>query len=348
MKIIVHSCYPILNRNQNLLRGIVDVSVVDLLKQMVRLKEIGWTRGIDLFTSDVGLDPEPDAILFLDMPRPGDPSFESARRLGKPLFLLAWESSIINPDNVSPEQHEFFQHVFTHDDCLVDGKKYIKIAYSFVFPTKIPPKKEPLRFSCLIAGNKISDHPLELYSARKQVIDWFQSNHPEEFDLFGQGWDLVVPSKTLGEKIWNHLPSSIRHIFPRYKAYKGTVADKIDLYRNYRFSFCFENARGLPGYISEKIFHSIFAGCVPIYLGAPNIGEFIPKACYIDYRDFPTMQDLYSHLKNISESEYSLYQKAIQQFLEIEHSGLFSQDYFCRTILDCIDISLSGNATKRK
>ena len=39
-------------------------------------------------------------------------------------------------------------------------------------------------------------------------------------------------------------------------------------------------------FITEKIFHAIIAGCVPIYLGAPNICKFIPKKTFVDLRDF--------------------------------------------------------------
>jgi hypothetical protein len=54
----------------------------------------------------------------------------------------------------------------------------------------------------------------------------------------------------------------------------------------YKFSICYENARDTPGYITEKIFDCFFAGCVPIYWGANNITDHIPKECFIDKRDF--------------------------------------------------------------
>ncbi|KAB7887432.1 hypothetical protein GBG19_10625 [Poseidonibacter ostreae] len=67
---------------------------------------------------------------------------------------------------------------------------------------------------------------------------------------------------------------------------------------------CYENARDIPGYITEKIFDSFFAGCVPVYLGADNITEHIPKECFIDKREFDTYEKLYKYLKNMSDEEY--------------------------------------------
>ncbi|WP_226896450.1 glycosyltransferase family 10 domain-containing protein [Poseidonibacter ostreae] len=60
----------------------------------------------------------------------------------------------------------------------------------------------------------------------------------------------------------------------------------------------------MPGYITEKIFDSFFAGCVPVYLGADNITEHIPKECFIDKREFDTYEKLYKYLKNMSDEEY--------------------------------------------
>jgi len=41
----------------------------------------------------------------------------------------------------------------------------------------------------MIAGNKRSSHPLELYSERLRAIEWFEKEHPADFDLYGIGWN---------------------------------------------------------------------------------------------------------------------------------------------------------------
>jgi hypothetical protein len=42
------------------------------------------------------------------------------------------------------------------------------------------------------------------------------------------------------------------------------VDSKKNTLEKYKFSICYENARDIPGYITEKIFDCFFAGCVPI------------------------------------------------------------------------------------
>ncbi len=45
------------------------------------------------------------------------------------------------------------------------------------------------RFCALVAANKRSSHRAELYSERRRAIRWFERHHPEQFDLYGVGWN---------------------------------------------------------------------------------------------------------------------------------------------------------------
>lgn len=56
----------------------------------------------------------------------------------------------------------------------------------------------------------------------------------------------------------------------------ASVEDKLGTLRHFRFALCFENCV-FPGYVTEKVFDCFLSGCVPIYLGAPDITDFIPK-----------------------------------------------------------------------
>uniref|UniRef100_UPI00404791C4 hypothetical protein n=1 Tax=Aliarcobacter sp. TaxID=2321116 RepID=UPI00404791C4 len=41
----------------------------------------------------------------------------------------------------------------------------------------------------MISGNKKVNHPLELYSKRLESIEWFENNHPQDFEFYGMGWN---------------------------------------------------------------------------------------------------------------------------------------------------------------
>ncbi len=332
--VVCHSNYEVLNKNGNMLNGMGNVSVKDFLKQMAELKRQGLENDIVFKTSDEISVHDVDAFTFVDMPEIDSVYFRSAISTGKPMFLLAWESGIINPRNSNPQFHASFRTIFTYDDTLIDNDKYIKVGYSFDFLESIQQNYDGKKLCCLIAGNKASSHPLELYSHRREVIDWFEKNHPNEFDLYGQGWNKNIPPRNLMDRIVNRFTFINQHLKPRHASYRGEVNDKLAIYRKYLFSICYENARNLPGYISEKIFDCFFAGCVPVYWGAPNISDYIPESCYIDRRKFEDNEALYAYLSQMRESEYFGYLHSIEDFLQNGKKGVFSVDYFSKKIID--------------
>lgn len=333
-KIILHSNYSILNKNGNMLNNEGDVSVKDFLYQMSKLKEIGLKSDIYFYTSDeIDID-ESSAVIFIDMPNEKDTYFLKVQKSGKKLYLMAWESGIINSRNFDVNLHDIFEKIFTYDDNLIDNKKYIKLAYSFKFPETIQKKYKDKKLCCLIVGNKSSEHPFELYSHRLKLIEWFEKNHPNDFDLYGQGWNKIIPPKNIFHRAINKYGFLNQFLKPKRISYKGSVEDKLETYSNYKFAVCYENARDLTGYISEKIFDCLFSGCIPIYWGADNISDFIPSNCFIDKRDFESFESLYEFISNMNENEYLKYLDSIEKFIQDNKDGIFSVDYFTKTIID--------------
>jgi len=48
----------------------------------------------------------------------------------------------------------------------------------------------------------------------------------------------------------------------------------LSIYNQYKFVICFENSK-TDGYITEKIFNVFLSKSIPIYDGAPNVGEYL-------------------------------------------------------------------------
>ena len=279
-----------------------------------------------------------DAIVFVEFPGANNPYFKKLINRGhKNLYLILQESPIIKPDNLDPKNHVYFKKVFTWDDNLVDNKKYFKLNYSHRIPQDLHFNVDEKKKLCaLIAGNKFTPHPKELYSQRVKAIRWFEQNHPEDFDLFGIGWDRYnFHGQFMGIKLarLNRLTFVTKLLAPHYPSYRGRISSKNATFQNYRFAICYENAKDFPGYITEKIFDCFFAGCVPIYWGAGNITSHIPAGTFIDKRNFESYETLYSYIKNMPEQEYLGYQNAIKNFLGSEKAYPFSAEYFSGTII---------------
>ena len=66
-----------------------------------------------------------------------------------------------------------------------------------------------------------------------------------------------------------------------HEQYKNSLSDYL---RDCKFNICFENSSG-PGYTTEKLFHALAAGCVPIYWSGDVIPEpgLLEPDCYITF-----------------------------------------------------------------
>lgn len=231
-------------------------------------------------------------------------------------ILFLWEPPSTVPMNNNLEYHSYFSKIYTWDDSLVDQQTYFKFFYPALLPMNKPIDFTQKKFSTMIACNKSSSHPFELYSERSKVIEYFEGNMEGLFDLYGKWW-----------------PDWLQN-------YRGPVATKYDVLKNYKFSYAYENIREIPGYITEKIFDCFHAGTVPIYWGAPNVESYIPKNCYIDREDFPTQSELVQHLIAMNELEYQQYLSNIDQFLQSESAKLYSQEHFIQTFIEMIRSSV--------
>lgn len=229
------------------------------------------------------------------------------------LILFLWEPPSVAPANYNPEFHEYFSKVYTWHDELVDNKKYFKLYYPN-FHKMIP---DPVAFDSkklctLIACNKGSSHPNELYSERLKVISFYEGLQSSDFDLYGRNWPTAL------------------------KTYKGQIAKKVDILKQYKFCYAYENIKGIPGYVTEKIFDCFQAGCVPIYWGASNITDYVPKNCFIHREDFANDTALYAFIRAMDKETYEQYIINIRSFLESPTAKLFSPETFVSISMDLI------------
>ena len=77
----------------------------------------------------------------------------------------------------------------------------------------------------------------------------------------------------------------------------------------YKYCIAIENSRA-KDYVTEKVYDAFAAGCLPIYLGAPNIQEFIPSMdAIIDYRALGSPEALAVELRRLSANETAYLEK---------------------------------------
>jgi hypothetical protein len=259
-------------------------------------------------------------------------------------YLIINESPLIRPQDWDQNKHKEYKKVFTWDDELIDEIKYFKINYAFDIPKNIPKKFEDKKLCCVIAGNKNVEHPQELYSKRVEFIKWFEKNHLDEFDLYGVGWKEKNFGKNFFARVLNKVKPISKLFASKFSSYKGEVKSKNEVIKKYKFSICYENVKDQSGYITEKIFDIFFAGCIPLYWGAKNVTDYIPKDCFIDKREFSSHQEIYEYMKNMNERTYMDYLNNIEDFLNSKKADPFRSNTFAKTIVNEIVKDLHDNS----
>lgn len=303
------------------------------LSSFHRLAEKLAANGWECHTHDVykAAGTCPDVVLFFEIPRLPVAMLFGGWRGKSRAWVVLQECEVIKPGNWNLANHGQFEKIFTWNKQLVDGKKYFRLEYANNFPeTAAGHAFAGRRFCAMIAANKYRSHPLELYSERVRAIEWFEKNQPGEFDLFGIGWDRRCFGGPL--RLLNLARSLTKLLAPARPSYRGAVAAKRPVLENYKFAICYENARGIPGYITEKIFDCFFAGVIPVYLGAPDIAEKVPARCFVDRRDFRTYEALYSYLKAMPESEADARLAAARAFLSSPESRPFTDKAYAEAV----------------
>jgi len=309
----------------------------NLLKPVNDLYVYAKQRGLEFMTLDMIENFESmDAFVFFDFPDMSNPLVQKAFGSKSPKNLVIWESEVIKPDNWDINNHEYFKKIYTWNDSIIDNKKYFKINFAQEFPSHINKDlSKKIKLCALMASRKRAKHTLEIYTKRLEAIRWFEKNHPDDFDLYGIGWDgYKLISRKWSRKINDKAPFLAKRLPLRFPSYRGRVDFKRPVLEQYKFSICYENARDIPGYITEKIFDCFFAGCVPVYWGANNVTDHVPKECFIDKRDFKSHEELYHYLKNMSDREYLSYLDSIGSFLKSEKGYKFSSDCFVKTVCE--------------
>lgn len=299
-----------------------------------RLRELGHR----VATLDTDALEKFDAAVFLDHPTVLNPYFRKLRRMpGKKLYLFLFENPANRPDNYWRRNHSEFEKVLTWSPEWIDNRKYFQFWYPLKMPAQLTVNlAEKTKFCVTIASQKYNPHPCEFYTERVKAIRWFEEKHPQEFDLYGTYWDRAFFAGKLArlnlilQKLYGKFPNSFRT--KHFPSHRGTVAGKNAVMRQYKFALAYENA-GFAGYVTEKMFDAWFAGCVPVYLGAPNVTDYIPAETFIDKRRFGSYEEVYRFLKTMPDKTYRGYVAAIEEFVNGPGSKPFGAAHFANTIL---------------
>lgn len=209
--------------------------------------------------------------------------------------------------------------------ALVNSNKYFELNLP-VLPKYLTQHLDWLKDKLWIRQSSIRKLAIsnELITKRLEAIEYF--GHNNLLSIFGTDWeDLKTLPKNWQKRLKNILPK----LAPKF------CEDKIETISNYKFSICFENT-AYPGYVTEKIIDCYMAGVIPIYLGAPDIGKFVPPDSFIDMRKYKSMRSLHNFIEKIPEQAALKMISEGRKFLHTEKGRLFSYDSFANFIFEMV------------
>ena len=297
-----------------------------------QLRELFLKSGIDLSTPDMNIGRE---VIF-------ELHINAQRRIPQcPVFAYLYEDPIIRPLNGDLAQLHRYRKVFTSNETLIDGNHILRLDYPNDLTLRsVPNFAERDLFCVMIASNKalLYSNPRNLHDNRVEIIRFFETHAHELFALYGKGWDIPAVRPGHIGRIVKRMHQWRARIAPGrpFPSYRGTVHAKSEILDRAKFSICYENSRGSPGYLTEKIFDCFTSGCIPIYIGTTHKTAPIPADCYIDGDSFKNHMEMLQFLQSIDAADYARYQAAIQRFLAGPDSVRFTNTHFCQSLVDAI------------
>ena len=308
------------NNMNNIFDKNLKINRDNILEPFINLKKIFFEKGIEINTDDITDIRNSSSSIFLRL---------DLLRILKCVFYkkksiyIQFEPPVISPLHSKKNMRKIqglFDIILTWNDDLVDNKKFFKFYFPMpenVNPNDLVPFSEK-KLLTNISGNKLIKRKNELYSKRIEAIRYFEASD-SEFEFYGTGWSKE-----------------------NYSSYKGEIDSKLEVLKKYKFSLCYENESEMNGLISEKIFDCFYAKTVPIFWGAKNIEDYIPKKCYIDFREFESYEELEKYISEMSIQEYGTRIDSIRKYLNSSNFGKHSSDYFAETIYNALN-GIEGN-----
>ena len=306
-------------------------SKINLHAQWIALKDQLYKHGIELVSKEFLNLQSPDLEIHLNVWKTDSDKW--------PIFTILSETDYIHPDNSNIDLLKKYKHVFSWNPVLVNLGLATKIQLAHPMGKGVIDGYEKRHQLVVLFGSNRSLrgwHPKKnLYNERVKTIKWFEHNAPDVFALYGKKWNMSGRLPTRLGAFIHSLEKRLPFKYSPFPSWKGVILNKQDILIHSRFSIVYENIKGLKGYITEKIFDAFVAGNVPVYWGAEDIDNYIPKECFIDRRNFTNHQELYKFLKNMPEKQYLDYQKYIKNFIENQ-----SEEFSCKKFSETISLKI--------
>lgn len=128
----------------------------------------------------------------------------------------------------------------------------------------------------IVNEHKFSASKRSQYGLRRALVKYFEFERPQDLDLYGVEWNKkktielrrrFYALRTHGVRSGLKFSENFSDLWHKFSLVKGHMQENLEPLQKYNYSIVIENDLD---YISEKVWKSIYAGAVPVYVG-PNL-----------------------------------------------------------------------------
>lgn len=237
--------------------------------------------------------------------------------------LLLWEPKAVMPWQYQIRNYSAFDLVIPMSIWRAQNlglREYAYHPYNFDGIKPITSNSGRTKRVVMINSAKFSSGCSSLYGLRRAASkELFDIG--ADYSLYGNNWQMpkIMEVRKRATSLKNSLlarekiclrefASQLWYSFPEYK---GWVESKFEILSQFQLSLVIENDQD---WVTEKIFDSLYAGAIPIYVG-PDLSEKFPKLEECVIRAKANTDDLVRRVIETTDEEIESRQIAIREFL---------------------------------
>lgn len=240
--------------------------------------------------------------------------------------LILWEPASVMPWQYRERNLKKFDLVIPMSSWRAKNlgiKDYAFHPYDFTQAEITSPFKKRLNKVVMINSAKFSSGKNSLYGLRRVTSKYLHESNLD-YSLYGTNWKMsrMMEIRKRVISLKNSMIARERfslrelssELFYSYPEYKGWVENKFEILSQFDISLVIENE---ADWITEKIFDSLIAGAVPLYVG-PDLSKQFPQLNSCILKAEPNANGIYQRLVNVSEQELDEKRHAIESFVKDE------------------------------
>jgi hypothetical protein len=261
------------------------------------------------------------------------PRKKSAKRV-----LLLFEHESIRPQNL-------FVNSIGYHTVITYGARSDRLIKGQLQPIRYPhePKiseddnnvERKIKYSMVCSNrNLLFGDSNSLYNERQRVIEYIESEKRKDFELWGPDWNIISAKVGWFPRVIKLLKNTDRK--ERLNCWKGVADSKKNVLEQSVFNFCYENVRKFDGYVSEKLWDALAAGCVAVYFPAcKDFASKIPDKTIINASDYKGPTELFNYLDSLSTTDIQEYLQNGKSLME-DSLHLISNEVFVSKVMEVL------------